>query len=155
MIAERIRGTKLVMLPHASHVFMTDQTEATVPAITTKTRKPRNYIDEFVRNRTRVETLLVDLGLTSTFVSVAEVSSGAKRQRNIVHARNAFCTIRDVLSRACTPSDAEYKEIDRKLRQLKHRLLRLSTSVSVLPFPWLSPDSPDIRAVRGEQLFNN
>ena len=117
----------------------------------TKTRKPRDYKDEFVRNRTRVETLLVDLGLTSTFVSVAEVSSGAKRQRNIEHARNAFCTIRDVLSRACTPSDAECKEIDRQLRQLKHRLLQLSTSAPVLPFRL----SPDIGAVRKEQLFNN
>jgi 3-oxoadipate enol-lactonase len=33
MIAERIKGAKLVMLPHASHVFMTDQTEATHRAI--------------------------------------------------------------------------------------------------------------------------
>jgi 3-oxoadipate enol-lactonase len=33
MIAERIKGAKLVVLPHASHVFMTDQTEAAYRAI--------------------------------------------------------------------------------------------------------------------------
>jgi pimeloyl-ACP methyl ester carboxylesterase len=34
ILAERIKGARLVMLPHASHVFITDQTEATVRAIT-------------------------------------------------------------------------------------------------------------------------
>ena len=33
LIAERIPGTKLVMIPHASHLFLTDQTEAAHRAI--------------------------------------------------------------------------------------------------------------------------
>ena len=34
MRAERIKGAKLVMLPHASHAFIIDQTEAAHRAIT-------------------------------------------------------------------------------------------------------------------------
>ena len=33
LIAERIPGAKLVMIPHASHLFLTDQTEVSHQAI--------------------------------------------------------------------------------------------------------------------------
>ncbi len=33
LIAENIRGAKLVMLPHASHIFTTDQPEAAQRAV--------------------------------------------------------------------------------------------------------------------------
>jgi pimeloyl-ACP methyl ester carboxylesterase len=34
ILAEQIKGAKLVMLRHASHLFWTDQTDATLRAIT-------------------------------------------------------------------------------------------------------------------------
>ena len=87
-------------------------------------------MDLYEVNRTRVETLFVDLELAATFATVAESSVGPKRERNVANAQRAYRTVKDKLSRLCALTDQERALMRQGLHDLDQRLRKLKAPSS-------------------------
>ncbi len=80
-------------------------------------------MDPFELNNTKVETVLADLELALTMVEIAGTSADPEiRKRDRANGRKAYFQIRDKLLPLCSPDDAQRREIDRKLKDLRTRL---------------------------------